>query len=63
LKMFQIIFKYVENLDDIIMINTDGFSIKTEIKDIPISNEIGKFKVKRYKTFIVNHLSDIIKVK
>jgi hypothetical protein len=61
LKMYQNIFKYVENLDDIIMINTDGFATKTEIKDIPISSEIGKFKVKQYKSFIINHLSDIVK--
>lgn len=61
LKMYQNIFKYVENLDDIIMINTDGFATKREIKDIPISSEIGKFKVKQYKSFIINHLSDIKK--
>ena len=62
LKMYQNILKYVENLDDIIMINTDGFATKTEIKDIPISSEIGKFKVKHYKSFIINHLSDIKKI-
>ena len=61
LKMFQQIFKYVEDLNDIIMINTDGFATKKEVKNIPISSEIGKFKLKQYKSFIINHLSDIKK--
>ncbi|HEY9705373.1 MAG TPA: hypothetical protein V6C58_23240, partial [Allocoleopsis sp.] len=61
-KMIQILINNVKNFDNIIHLNTDGFTTKTEIKTLPISSEIGKFKVKKYSKFIIHHLSKIDKI-
>ena len=62
LKIIQVLKKYVENWDDIIAINTDGFTTKTKVNNLPIGVEIGQFKEKFYKSFDINRLNDIKKV-
>ena len=58
LKITQII---IDNFDmnDILMVNTDGFISTTAGKNIKISSSIGDFKYKQYKKVTINHSNDV----
>jgi hypothetical protein len=64
LKMIQTLKKHVDNFDDIIAINTDGFTTTKEVEGLKIGKEMGEFKVKKYSKFTIKHLNHngIIKV-
>jgi hypothetical protein len=53
LKITEILLKNFD-MDDVLMVNTDGFITKTEGKSLKLGTELGEFKMSRHKTVVIN---------